>query len=107
MVRGGYILDENNNPVHIEDTLEWGKSFENKNRIVKQEHVGDVYISTVFLGLDHRFDEDGPPILFETMIFGGKHDQYQERYCTWDEADIGHRDAVRMVKNIELLENED
>ena len=46
-------------------------------------------VSTVFLGLDHAFD-GGTPLLFETMIFGGEHDEYQERYATWDEAEAGH-----------------
>ena len=30
-----------------------------------------VFISTVFLGIDHNFNLEGPPLLFETMIFGG------------------------------------
>jgi hypothetical protein len=51
-------------------------------------------VSTVFLGLDHQWG-DGPPLVFETMIFGGEHDQYQERYSTWDEAEAGHKQGVR------------
>lgn len=34
---------------------------------------------------------------FETMIFGGEHDQYQERYSTWDEAEAGHKRAIELV----------
>jgi hypothetical protein len=56
------------------------------------------FISTVFLGLDHSWEPTGPPILFETMIFRGPLDQWQERYCTWDEAEIGHEVAVRLAK---------
>ena len=37
------------------------------------------------------------PILFETMIFGGEHDQYQERYATREEAVEGHARAVAPV----------
>ena len=37
------------------------------------------------------------PILFETMIFGGEHHEYQERYTTWDEAIKGHKEAVALV----------
>jgi hypothetical protein len=55
-----------------------------------------VYVSTVFLGLDHSFGE-GPPQLFETMIFGGEHDEYQERYSTWDEAEAGHKKACKLA----------
>ncbi len=47
---------------------------------VKKTKVGEVKISTVWLGLDHNFDGVGPPIIFETMIFGGDHDEDQWRY---------------------------
>lgn len=58
---------------------------------VALDMIGGVDISTVFLGIDHRFGGGGPPILFETMIFGGgPHDENCERYCTWDEAVAGH-----------------
>jgi hypothetical protein len=75
-----------------------GKWFEGANR-----HVGDTGItsecrvSTVFLGIDHRFHGNGPPLLFETMIFGGPLDQEQWRY-SWDDADVGHRAAVRKAR---------
>jgi len=32
------------------------------------------------------------------MIFGGKYNNYQERYSTWAEAEEGHRKAVVLVK---------
>lgn len=57
---------------------------------------GKAHVSTVFLGLDHGFD-DGDPVLFETMIFGGEHDREMWRYCTWAEAVEGHERAVRLV----------
>jgi len=56
-----------------------------------------VLVSTVFLGLDHSFGE-GPPLLFETMVFGGLLDQEMNRYFTWDEAEKGHREMVQKVK---------
>src|SRR5215467_9051102 len=55
--------------------------------------IGQVTVSTVWLGLDHRFGE-GPPIIFETMVFGGPDDQRQERYCTEAEALLGHEHWV-------------
>lgn len=67
-------------------------------RIVKQTTMPDgTKVSTVFLGLNHAFLEDITPELFETMIFGGDHDEFQERYSTWDEAEEGHRKAVELV----------
>lgn len=73
-------------------------AFENIDRRVARDKVGDVTISTVFLGLDHSFDESGPPILFETMVFGGPLDEEQVRYATWDEAVAGHAAMVQRVK---------
>jgi len=51
-------------------------------------------VSTVFLGLDHDAFGAGPPVLYETMIFGGAYDQYQMRYCTRAEATSEHEKIV-------------
>ena len=32
------------------------------------------------------------------MIFGGIHHDYQERYSTWEEAEKGHKRALKLVK---------
>jgi len=91
-----YIL-EGKEPKPVEDVLEWGRWFETADRRVALTKLPNkVEVSTVFLGLDHSFGGD-KPILFETMIFGGKHDQYQERYATWEEAEQGHKQAVELV----------
>lgn len=94
-MNGQYIL-EGKTPVPCDDVLEWGKQFKSPDRIVAKDTFGEIKVSTVFLGLDHSFG-DGPPLLFETMIFGGKHGGYQERYSTWDEAEAGHNLAMNMV----------
>ncbi len=67
-------------------------------KLLKIKQWEPVLISTVFLGLDHRFGE-GPPLLFETMVFGGKHHQEIDRYSTWDEAEKGHAKFVKLIKN--------
>lgn len=54
------------------------------------------FVSTVFLGHDHGFGH-GPPVLFETMIFGGLHDQWQQRACTWEEAEAVHAEALALA----------
>jgi hypothetical protein len=38
--------------------------------------IGEAGISTVFLGLNHNFFGGGPPLLFETIIFGGHLDEF-------------------------------
>jgi hypothetical protein len=85
-----YIL-EGKTPVVVHDTLDWGKWFQTANRVVARNENDGVVVSTVFLGLDHRFGGKGPPLIFETMIFGGPRDQETYRYSTWEEAEAGHR----------------
>ncbi len=92
-----YYLLENKLPKPCE-MMDWAKCVQDpKEKIVGLTKIGDIKISTVFLGLDHCWD-DGPPLLFETMIFGGDHDEYQERCTTWEEAETMHRIAVDLVK---------
>lgn len=120
-----YILDEDNVPQAVLSVTAWGRWFErngNRRRVAETETIDDDYsiirVSTVFLGLDHAFpyftptDGNGrvsvtytppPPILFETMIFGGAHDGYQERYATWAAAEEGHRRAVAMTREVWAL----
>ena len=72
--------------------------------------IGNIFVSTVFLGLDHSFGS-GPPVLFETMIFGPARDgrDYPEayevdgleemyRYCTEPEAIMGHCIVVARLR---------
>ena len=99
--RDKYIL-EGHTPVPVDDVMEWGKWFEHADRVVQVDILGtfeEITVSTVFLGLDHSFGMGPIPVLFETMIFGGPHDQYQERYATWDEAVAGHQVALKLAKS--------
>ncbi len=96
-MNNAYYILKDKKVVAVDSVVEWAKSFESTSRQVAIDVVDDIKISTVFLGLDHRFEGEGEPIVFETMIFGGEHDQYQERYCTWNEAVEGHKKAVELV----------
>lgn len=94
-----YILDENDNPVPENDHSVIAREFKSERRIIKRENISDdVRVSTVFLMLDHNYVPGGLPLLFETMIFGGDHDMYQDRYTTKAEALIGHEKAVKLAK---------
>jgi hypothetical protein len=83
------------------DTLKWARWFEEEDRIVKQESVGNVWVSTIFLGIDHSFDFSGreAPVLFETMAFWGGNARGGElmtyRCSTWAEAEAQHEAAMR------------
>lgn len=63
---------------------------------VARTEIGDITISTVFLGLDHNHDGP-PPLVFETMVFGGPMNDWCERYSTWEEAEKGHQEVVDKV----------
>ncbi len=92
-----YILD--GKETKLATLMEWATWYETADRAVAKTTInGEVRVSTVFLGLDHSFG-NGPPLLFETMIFGGKHDQYQERFETWDQAETGHKIAVELASS--------
>ena|SRR3990167_8333374 len=92
-----YFILKDRKAVPVSSLEEWAKAFET-DRHVAQDSVGDVRISTVFLGINHRFGE-GPPLIFESMIFGGQHDQEQRRYSTWGEAEKGHAELLALVRS--------
>jgi hypothetical protein len=49
-------------------------------RVDETDINDDVYVSTVWLGLDHNWG--GRPHIFETMVFGGPLNEQLERYST-------------------------
>lgn len=95
-----YKLDKNRNPIPCVPGEYPTRDTTNESEWrVGNDMIGDIQVSTVFLSLDHRSVMDvGEPIVFETMIFGGEHDEYQERYRTWDEAEEGHKRALLKVR---------
>jgi hypothetical protein len=98
------------------DLMTWARWFNDGDRrrvarTVIDEALG-VWVSTVFLGLDHNFLGRGDPVLFETMCFGptdgtlafGRetHPSIGEtwRYSSWKDAEAGHAamcDEVRAM----------
>ncbi len=79
--------------------LEWAEDYERgESRVVRQEQVGDYFVSTVWMGLDHQF-MDGPPLVYETMVFkDDASDLAMDRYSTMDEAIAGHEAMVKRVR---------
>ena len=65
---------------------------------VDLDEIGGASVSTVWLGLNHEYG-DGPPLIFETMIFGGPHDEAQWRHSTEEEARAGHQRAVAIARS--------
>jgi len=96
---GRYILD-GHKAVKV-DLMTWAEWFEKiESRHVAREKIGDAEISTVFLGIDHSFGQ-GPPLLFETMVFGGALDQEQDRCTNWEEAETMHAAMCERVRTLE------
>ena len=128
-----YKLDKDNNVIHtsMEEYGRWmeeegnkrvgGKDGDIRRRVAKDSLDGVWEVSTVFLGLDHAFG-DGPPVLFESMIFWKENEyekttgdhigeykvdpltyttsdhplhNWEKRYHTWDEALDGHKEIVQ------------
>jgi hypothetical protein len=56
----------------MENAKEYSKDVMNyQNRRIALEHISpDVYVSSVFLGLDHSLGVEDSPVLFESMVFG-------------------------------------
>jgi len=89
--------------------MDWASKFEDKEyQIVKQDRIGKYFVSTVWLGINHRFMRGGPPLIFETMVFVDDEkdplNEYQERYSTEEEAVNGHEDTIAIVKAYMNLE---
>lgn len=84
-----WITDASGNAVPVPDVLTWARWMETGEGHLADDTVGDVRVSTVFLGIDHS-DNGGPPVLWETMVFGGPLDDEQERYTSREDALRGH-----------------
>jgi hypothetical protein len=90
-----YILkDRRVVPASIE---EWYRFLQSPDRIVGVLTFNDVTVSTVFLGVNHGYG-DGPPLVFETMVFDGPMDGYEERCSTWQEAEEIHERVCAEVR---------
>lgn len=107
---GQYVLDEDGKAVPAKGLLSWANWMEDKRRdcILARDVIGSASVRTDFLGLDQRvmfmmsLEGFDPifyrPTLWETMVFGGPHHLYQERYTSREDALVGHRRIVQMIQ---------
>lgn len=112
-----YIL-KGRKPVQVHDPFEFSEWFHTADRTVGRTRIGNLLVSTVFLGIDHSFGPVGKPILFETMAFiygethrQAPHDVYQKRFATWSGAERHHKRLVQKIrwaifKSTNLLERQ-
>lgn len=100
-----YIVEPGGVVRPVESMWEWAAWYEQAaerpflegGRRVALDEFDGVTVSTVFLALDHNHF-GGEPVLFETMVFGGPHNETQWRYHSHPEALQGHAQAVAMAQ---------
>lgn len=93
-----YILDADHRVVAA-DLDTWAAMIEADGRLVDYTEINSALrVSTVFIGLDMAPWDDGPPKLFETMVFRNDSGDDCWRYSSWDDAVIGHKAAVRKLR---------
>ncbi len=92
-------FDRQGNPISLK---KFAMLFEDVDyRLIRQTNIGDVFVSTVWMGIDHGFGYSDWPIIFETMVFGiGHGDEEQYRYATEEEA-ISHHE--KLVEELTIL----
>lgn len=73
---GQYIESPDGVPIPCYDMQEWNDFLEHRKHVAKTT-VGEHWVSTVFLGLDHQWG-DGPPLLYETMVFENEEKMTEE-----------------------------
>ena len=110
-----YLLNSNGEPYPEPDLTKWAVGFEGLSRIVGQDNLGKyTAVSTVFLGLDHNFGGEGPPILWETMVFKNSDDPdapdgtYSER-CSGsrEQAEAMHLKVLTLeINRMKIEDNE-
>lgn len=96
-----YILDGTEVvAVTLEEWARWLNDHR-QEKFIKRTDLGDFWVSTVFLGLDHNYLDDGPPLLFETMVFkrGDWGGEYQTRSSTHADALRQHETACQWVRD--------
>jgi hypothetical protein len=96
---GFYVLNEDGSPVPEPDVVQWSEWHTTHVTTLAWDEIGDALVSTIFLGIDMRprFTSDGAPVLWESVIIGGKHEGTMQRYTSRDAALHGHQLMIARV----------
>lgn len=88
-------FDRNGLPITFE---RWSELLgdDSYRRLGWDEPKPGIYVSTVWLGLNHGCDSNHP-LIFETMVFNGPWNEECRRYVSPVEAACGHLDAVERI----------
>lgn len=88
-----YFVLRGQQAVRTTDQHAWARWFRLTNvrdRLVASEQIGEVFVSTAFLGLDEQ--------LFQTAVFGGSLDSTTVFYATYEAAAAGHEKVVARIR---------
>lgn len=92
-----YLLLKNHSIRPTRNVLKWAEQLESMDRQVALDRVGSAVVSTVFIGVNTRLK--GPPMVFETAVWGGERDfDIVRKYSSWTAAEKGHREQVDALK---------
>lgn len=91
-----YYIDDNKEIRRTSKAETWFKAGPLRGSVNFETQISKgIRVSTVFIGLD--FSTTKSPMLFETMIIGGKRDEETHRYATIAEAEKGHKEIVKSL----------
>jgi hypothetical protein len=93
-------------PYQEKDLMTWGRWYETSatERTVaftpKSPHGGNISgdVSTVFTSLEPVGSSSEPPLLFQTVVFGGPWNFWGQNVATWEEAEALHAKVVEALK---------
>ena len=85
-------VERNGELVAEPDPMAWARAMEDEGRIIAHDEIDGVTFSTVFVGIDAAIS--GPPMVYETMVFGGPDNGWTARHATRGGARLGHAAAV-------------
>ena len=99
-----YILDDERRLVNVKNDHAWFMWFGDiERRRVGRDEIGGVIVSTIFGGIDRSYGQAPQPMVFETHVFGGEHDGWEEWSASWAEAELVHAEGCAIVRG-ELVE---
>ena len=104
MTEPTFILNEQGEPVPEPDLSKWAKWYAEASRsegpagrIVDRTDFPGGWVSTVFLGIDHNHFGEGPPGLWQSMIFGGLLNSQMDR-CSGSREDAHALHALMVAR---------
>lgn len=99
------FFDKNGEEMTLEDFLFFA-DIDDYKRVASYTFRDGTWVSTVWLGINHQYNPDKPPLIFETMVFnsgsdgslGEELEEFTERYSTLEDARLGHAIVIEQIR---------